>query len=875
MIEWTPSAKEELDRYVSRVRGRLEASGADAAEVVEDLKRHIDEEAAAARLSAVTEEKVRGILARMGTDGTEGGSWVGLVQEARPQSGRVGEGGRQNSRPVFFFLIAGMLLPLLAIGIELGTRVCASLFFDPLPTVWHTALALFVPLVNGWYWVQARRDGPDLPGLGLAVALSVSLPVCLFYALAFLPLVPSSFVGVIALGLGLLPLSVYFTLFAVIAAILRVRARLSPRSIRPLLLAGLAIGGAAIALVHLPVAWTKHALRLAGSSSLAESTTGIKRLRQWTHEPTLLRACYGRPRLGWDVDVFSNLLGAPGPMGTDDARIVFYRVTGREFNSVPPPKIFTAQGVWTRWADDFNWEPEQGGEKVAGRVRGLELSQSRQDAIIDGKRATSYFEWIIEFTNRSGQPREARAQILLPPGGVVSRLTLWIHGEEREAAFGGRAQTREAYQAVVQASEDPVLVTTAGPGQVLLQCFPVPASESMKVRVGITAPLVLIALNEGYLQFPVIIERNFSFPPELRHSVWVDSSSEISAINASLQSQTKEGRFTLRGEVPGPGRPVIRVNRDRAAVESWSEDSRARQRIHQRIGEVAAGPPGRVVLVIDGSGTMQSALQEIAAAFQALPEGIEMAVLLADDDGTEFPGGLQKLNSSTITEWSRRLSGTAVSGGQDNSAALARAWELAAQSAGGTVVWIHGSQPVLTGSFQAFKQQFDRRPAEATLYDVAVHDRPNRILENLADRADIVAWPRLGTLEADLSRLFESWHPEARRVHVQRDSAPLPAEAAGQTPAHLSHVARLWALEKIRSLIASRDLAEAVRLSAQYQLVTAVSGAVVLETQAQFARAELNPAPSNSVPVIPEPGTWALALVGVLLFSARFLRQRS
>jgi hypothetical protein len=68
--------------------------------------------------------------------------------------------------------------------------------------------------------------------------------------------------------------------------------------------------------------------------------------------------------------------------------------------------------------------------------------------------------------------------VQLPPGGVVSRLTLWVNGEEREAAFAGRSQTRQAYQQVVSRRRDPVLVTTAGRDRVLVQCFPVPAAAA-------------------------------------------------------------------------------------------------------------------------------------------------------------------------------------------------------------------------------------------------------------------------------------------------------------------------------------------------------------------------------------------------------------
>jgi hypothetical protein len=98
------------------------------------------------------------------------------------------------------------------------------------------------------------------------------------------------------------------------------------------------------------------------------------------------------------------------------------------------------------------------------------------------------------------------------------------------------------------------------------------------------------------------------------------------------------------------------------------------------------------------------------------------------------------------------------------------------------------------------------------------------------------------------------------------------------------HLARLWASERIDALLhpafgAPPSLAEqkqAVALAAQYHLVTAVSGAVVLDNQAETdAVAGSDPA-QVSVPTVPEPETWALlALVALLLFVAARARRRT
>ena len=127
---------------------------------------------------------------------------------------------------------------------------------------------------------------------------------------------------------------------------------------------------------------------------------------------------------------------------------------------------------------------------------------------------------------------EARALVDLPSGGVVSRLTLWINGEPREAAFGGRGQVRAAYQEVAVAQRrDPVLVTTAGEDRILMQCFPVPPrGGEMKVRLGITAPLRLASAESGTLELPRFVEVNFESGRDLKHHI----SSEGSAAGKSL-----------------------------------------------------------------------------------------------------------------------------------------------------------------------------------------------------------------------------------------------------------------------------------------------------------------------------------------------------
>src|SRR5262245_51567038 len=158
------------------------------------------------------------------------------------------------------------------------------------------------------------------------------------------------------------------------------------------------------------------------------------------------------------------------------------------------------------------------------------------------------------FKNTSPMQLEARAQLALPPGGVVSRLTLWINGEEREAAFAERGKVQAAYDQVVRVRRDPVLVTTDGGDLVNVQCFPVQPNGEMKIRLGVTAPMQIEALkddanagaqseirsearSEAWMRLPHVIDRNFQVGNDLTHSVWIESKRPLESSSQALKPE--------------------------------------------------------------------------------------------------------------------------------------------------------------------------------------------------------------------------------------------------------------------------------------------------------------------------------------------------
>ena len=91
------------------------------------------------------------------------------------------------------------------------------------------------------------------------------------------------------------------------------------------------------------------------------------------------------------------------------------------------------------------------------------------------------------------------------------------------------------------------------------------------------------------------------------------------------------------------------------------------------------------------------------------------------------------------------------------------------------------------------------------------------------------------------------------------------------------HIARLWAHDRVLDLMRTNpadNRAAAVSLATQYRLVTPVSGAVVLETKQQYDESRLAPVSQATVPTIPEPHEWALALLACAAFAWLVWRNR-
>lgn len=63
-------------------------------------------------------------------------------------------------------------------------------------------------------------------------------------------------------------------------------------------------------------------------------------------------------------------------------------------------------------------------------------------------------------------------------------------------------------------------------------------------------------------------------------------------------------------------------------------------------------------------------------------------------------------------------------------------------------------------------------------------------------------------------------------------------------------------------------------MASRYQIVTPITGAVVLESEAQYQEAGLEPVGPGTVPTIPEPEVWFMIIIAVFLIALILIQSR-
>jgi hypothetical protein len=777
---------------------------------------------------------------------------------------------------------AGVLLPLHSLVMELLTHACAGQVFDPIPSWRHVVLVALMPVGLALVAMAKQREDERWRRIG-TVAHGVVLGSALLYVLAMGPM---SFVGVVVLPFSVLMISEPIFPLLILAMIGPLAALVvwlgSIRRVwrwneRRLWIGGLLAGGVMVIAAELPMVIV-HERLLAAETHLRDverEPEAFEALRTPGQEAFLHRLCYsgGSPGkfgpLGHFFDAHNGFGGsllrgtgiATSGFGEESLRTIYFRVTGTPFSDVPPARPATGSRRGFGWADDtsrdgFAWDGERGGDQVGARLKGLSLATSRMDWHVDAPSALAHGEWTLEFRNTHANAQEARCQMLLPPGGCVSRLTLWIEGEPREAAFGAKSAVKAAYKQVVQVERrDPVMVNMVGPDRVMTQCFPVPPNGLMKIRLGITAP------SEHGLHMPLIIDRNFSIAEGLKHAVWVQSKSALEDNSEAADAvKAKDGSWSWQEEVRHAKIDELAFHAKEApSPKVWTEDPLAGTEPKFVVRELSEAPAvkKRVVVVIDASAKLAPHAALLRSALENLPAGTLEAIFVSTDAEAE------EVKASDLTEKTFR-------GGRDAVPALKTALKRCRQAGEDcSIVWLHGPQPVDMAGKEAIQQILERDASPPMIHAIELVPGRNKLLEDLYDSTAIQGGSRWDGSEKGLLENMTA-PPSASRKYRRVDQAPADAQQVWE------QLARHAVFTEVMAAFQGRDrVPEAqAQKAAQHQLVTPYSGAVVLETQAQYDRAGLKPVDGSTTPQIPttgapEPSRTLLLMLGLALMVNR------
>ena len=860
MKKWTTQTEQRLAEYLQERAAREGFEGEDASELKDDLRRHIHEEAEKLEGEVVGVIHLENILAR-------------LDAGYRPAQNPPAVGPVRRTQGGFLKWTLGVILPLGVLILEVLTSFCGSIFFNPTPTWWHAAWIAVVPAVNCWF-LRGGKGGDDRTR---GVAAGFALLTAGFYGLLFLPMIHWSIFGLIFFGLGILPLTPILTAFTS-WRIGRTLRRYSADAGR--FKTGWRMGALAAVLVFTalegPALWTRINLSAAVEGGV-KSERALARLRAFHSERTLLKACYEGGRGMWMATDISGWVltfcrvplavldegGNFQPLGTEAVRDVYFRVTGKPFNSMKPPghrgNSLVGRGDSLQ---EFDFDENLGGDEVAMRLKNLDLAESRFDGHVDSASRIGYGEWTMVFKNSSAQPKEARCQVKLPAGGRVSRLTLWVNGEPREAAFSSISKVKAAYKAVaVVQRRDPVLVNVVGPDTVMVQCFPVPAHGEMKIRFGVSAPL-----ENGRWELPHVMERNFGLAENLENALWLQGDCGFSLIGAGKsQGAIADGSGHSISATLGsaglmsPGTALCAESLSKTPPVVWCEDRFAKPEERFLVREpVTSTLPGagKVVVIVDGSAALAQARDWIVRAI-GNQTGDGLVLIVADDHARRVT--LKELEAYQFT------------GGRDNEPALRDGIRLARES-GAPIVWVHGPQAVGLSQSEALLQQIERGTIRPVIHEIEAVAGPNRLAEAIYRTGCIRRGPLLLSPEQDFSQFLKNLQTGHEETGwTWKRSATLENLPGTQV---WDHLARLWAASAAETTNSPMSDTARAELAARYQLVTLVSGAVVLETQQQYAEHGLTPADGSATPNIPNVPETSTSLLVVLTTAAALMRRR-
>ena len=754
---------------------------------------------------------------------------------------------RPGNSSVVHLVFAGML-PLAGYIAELSTGMFEDVGCQLFPTPWHTATVGLAVALNLLLCLGLCASERLLPWRAAAVAFVTG--TTLLYALAELPHLPIILVGFM-FGLGVLAFAPYWTClgFLWLWPDLMRQWKRSPRrggQLAAILVPLVLLAPVTATATRLHYWRTSRWMQQAASSSepaVAQAALAALRTAPLGAQLELCADGAGTGPRAWRRNGFYwfiDNLDERSHLSQQEARLAFYRAHGEDALERELPTNRQNSRFF-----DFgpNGALEPGNHTTS-------LDSSSLLLTVEPEAAVAKVDWQLRFTNRGDWNQEADLELLMSPDAVASGLSLWVAGTERPAAFGGVRTVQAAYDEIaVQQRRDPALLQEVAPGCLRLRVFPVPArGGSVQARVLLTMPLHL--RDDGAsLQLPSLHSTRCSLPS--RHAVQVVDGTDVrdqSIENARL------------------GDTVLSFRRGASRSRCRDADGDLVQELMPR---APSPPPARLVLVVDASASAGARLPHEETLFAGLPADLPCAMFMAGPLGFTRRDG----PAGELGEWLRTQP---FAGGIDAAPALQAAIE--ARGTDTPLVWLHGRQALLgAGTQQLLARLYQSEP----ICTLALAEGINVVRQRLAAR--IRRLPRTHDLAADLRWLLLHFDTPAVEPFALAGRVFLRAEQKPAAAAPVSdQMARLCAAQTARALASAGDWVGGAQLATRFRLATAGAGAVVLETDEQYDRHQLDPGaavgtePPEAIGggPVPELPVWLMVLSGLAVAAFRLRRAR-
>ncbi len=746
--------------------------------------------------------------------------WVDELHQ-NPKARGVWEGPKGTAIMVFGVVLPSLFLVLF--GALCHERISMLLIKHPLETLVEIALALSVPCGNFSIWSAiCRRDLRFAMRRGLQNGLSIGVS-----ALFLIVSVAAIFMGRVNVYF-LHELQAFAQGFAVIALIFfasmltsvylayelrelrefkSAKLRTTIYSVLGVILAVLGLTGAEAKSMYMRIA--EH-MAFAGANH-DEQIAGLKALRSLNAEQDMRLEC-ADPRT----------VGLPGlfiPINSSTQQQLYFAAFGKPFRD-------------DRSADLSGFSNDYLRRHVVGAlIPELSLVRSGMDGSVNPETLSSTLSWTFVFKNTSYQEQEARAEFALPPGAVVSNVTVWQDGQPVEAKFAASGEAPTSSNFASADHNTPAVVSDLGRGRILLHCYPVNAQDELKVRMTMVMPLKLETVEQATLALPRFIDTNFNVNGE--HQVRLRSPERLSLSLGGLKeslSPTRERLLagTLKNEeLSGLGISVTAARKPTlgavAVTDPFAGGAASNRYILQTIQAKPVKIPNHLIVVLDGSQNVKSDLEQIKSGLAALPSNVTSSLIVASDASPKLQE-LQPLHSGLA-----KLTQSDFDGGQDNLQAVVKAASTAGETKDGGVLWIHGPQPTLNKELYVMAPYIQTPSFYELALDNGVTDG-NEFFKNHREIGPFSPVSRNGSIKNDLTRFVSRWQPGGVEYVVKlapQSTLPTATPATAQQAVELSH---LCAQEQSHAFISHGDLRNASAVAVEHHLVTPVSSAVVMRT---------------------------------------------